>query len=244
MELWYIGILLIILVLYKLFKPPIKGFIGEKKIALRLSALPRSKYLIINNLVLSSKGKTSQIDHLVISDYGLFVIETKNLKGWIIGNENAEYWRQVIYHRTEWFYNPIHQNRGHIMAIKHWLQDLPGVKFIPIVVFSEQATIKVESISDLVYTSQLTKLIRSYSEVTLSEEDKQRIYSIITSINISSNYSRSAHIKSIKKRIKERELLVMQNKCPRCGAELVLRNGKFGEFRGCRQFPSCRYTVN
>ncbi|SMC60780.1 hypothetical protein SAMN04488101_101665 [Pedobacter nyackensis] len=58
MDLWYIGVLFVLLLFYKLFRPTIKGFVGEKSIALKLSALPRSKYLIINNLVLNSKGKT------------------------------------------------------------------------------------------------------------------------------------------------------------------------------------------
>lgn len=30
--------------------------------------------------------------------------------------------------------------------------------------------------------------------------------------------------------------------CPRCGATLKLRKGKFGEFWGCTGFPQCRYT--
>jgi DNA polymerase-3 subunit epsilon len=33
-------------------------------------------------------------------------------------------------------------------------------------------------------------------------------------------------------------------RCPKCGAPLVRRNGKFGAFWGCAGFPSCRYTKN
>lgn len=32
--------------------------------------------------------------------------------------------------------------------------------------------------------------------------------------------------------------------CPRCGGELRKRNGKFGEFFGCSNYPACRYTRN
>lgn len=32
--------------------------------------------------------------------------------------------------------------------------------------------------------------------------------------------------------------------CPVCSGELVKRNGKFGEFYGCSNFPRCRYTRN
>ena len=32
--------------------------------------------------------------------------------------------------------------------------------------------------------------------------------------------------------------------CPQCGGELIKRNGKFGAFFGCSNYPSCRYTKN
>lgn len=32
--------------------------------------------------------------------------------------------------------------------------------------------------------------------------------------------------------------------CPKCGGELKRRNGRFGEFWGCSNFPSCRFTKN
>jgi len=54
----------------------------------------------------------------VVSNYGIFVIETKNYKGWIIGNEFDDYWTQVIFKRKEKLYNPIKQNYGHIQALK------------------------------------------------------------------------------------------------------------------------------
>jgi DNA topoisomerase-1 len=31
-------------------------------------------------------------------------------------------------------------------------------------------------------------------------------------------------------------------KCPECGSELVYRNGRFGKFISCSNFPKCRYT--
>lgn len=33
-------------------------------------------------------------------------------------------------------------------------------------------------------------------------------------------------------------------KCPWCGRDLVLRNGKHGKFWGCSGFPKCKYTKN
>lgn len=30
--------------------------------------------------------------------------------------------------------------------------------------------------------------------------------------------------------------------CPKCGGKLIMRNGKYGSFIGCSNFPKCRYT--
>jgi restriction system protein len=32
------------------------------------------------------------------------------------------------------------------------------------------------------------------------------------------------------------------NICPRCGNKLVVRNGKYGQFLGCSNYPKCTYT--
>lgn len=77
----------------------------------------RTKYKVLNNITLQTDGRTTQIDHVVVSNLGLFVIETKNYKGWIIGDEYSEYWTQVIYKRKEKLYNHIRQNYGHLMAL-------------------------------------------------------------------------------------------------------------------------------
>lgn len=241
---WFVGILIATTLIYKLFKSRIKGFLGEKNIAIRLSSLNKSKYKVVNNLVLENSGKTCQIDHLIISDYGLFVIETKNLKGWIFGAETSEYWSQIIYKRKEYFYNPIRQNSGHIIALRNCLKQFPFVKYIPIVVFSNSATLKFRINSHVVYSNQLLKVIKQYSDVLLSEEDKDELYKIIKSTNTSNTYNRANHINSIKKRIVERDKLVDQDICPRCGGDLIMRRGKFGSFTGCNNFPRCKFIIN
>lgn len=66
------------------------------------------EYLIYHDFYVEKKdGKTAHIDHVVLSKYGIFVIETKNYKGWIFGNETQKNWMQVIYKKKTRFYNPI-----------------------------------------------------------------------------------------------------------------------------------------
>lgn len=241
---WFYLIILIIIIVYRIFRPRIKGVIGEKTIAAILSTLPRSQYKVLNNVVLNANGKTSQIDHLIISNFGIFVIETKNYKGWILGGENSEYWTQVIYKRKEKFYNPIRQNYGHINALKRFLRDYPNIRYIPIVVFSRKATLKVRTTSEVTYSYKLLGVIKEYREIVLDEFEKNEIYNRISAVNSSTTFSQKQHIRSIKGKIKERNESIKHGSCPHCGGELILRKGKYGKFQGCSNFPKCRFTMN
>lgn len=77
------------------------------------------EYRVLDNLLLPSSGnlETAQIDHLVLSVYGIFVIETKSYQGWIFGTTTRQNWTQVLYRRKEPLYNPVWQNYGHMKAI-------------------------------------------------------------------------------------------------------------------------------
>ncbi len=231
-----------IVIFLSVYGTQIKGYIGEKKTSSILYLLDKSKYQIVNNIVLNAGGRTSQIDHLVISDYGLFVIEMKNYKGWILGGETSEFWTQVLFKRKEKFYNPIRQNYGHILALKNNLREFPNIKYISIIVFSSKATIKVNTSAEVVYTYNLLATIKKYSRLNLSKDDKEKILYKINSINSSKTYERAEHIKAIKNRVQNREASIRANKCPNCGSELIFRKGKFGDFMGCSSFPNCKFT--
>lgn len=79
-------------------KSILKGWFGETMTnAVLWGVLDKEIYHRLNNVTLPKEnGMTTQIDHIIISQYGIFVIETKNYKGWIFGNEKQENWTQVI----------------------------------------------------------------------------------------------------------------------------------------------------
>jgi hypothetical protein len=68
-------VVIIVLILSQVFSVKIKGVIGEKTTSSILYFLDKSKYKVINNIVLEAAGKSTQIDHIVISDFGVFVIQ-------------------------------------------------------------------------------------------------------------------------------------------------------------------------
>ncbi len=98
------------------FYKQIRGFMGEFWVKWELKKLPK-EYITLNNIMLSSNRGTHQIDHIVISKYGIFVIEMKNYYGLIVGNEYKDNWIQYLGKHKRYFENPIHQNYGHIKAL-------------------------------------------------------------------------------------------------------------------------------
>lgn len=91
-----------------------KGAAGERSVARRLATLPKEQYVILNDLLLPTSYGTTQIDHVVVSIYGIFVIETKNYKGIIYGGQDAETWTQNVWGNKYSMPNPIRQNKVHV----------------------------------------------------------------------------------------------------------------------------------
>lgn len=240
---WLLLLVVVLILVYQLFRARIKGKFGEKKVALILSLLNSSNYKVLNDVVLDTNGRTSQIDHIVISDYGIFVIESKNYKGWIFGSEHSDYWTQVIFRRKEKFYNPIRQNHSHILALKSCLSGFPNAKYVSVIVFSSAATIKVNTETEVTYPFKLLNYIKAHSDGNLTQDEKDKIFEIINLLNTVDNYDRRQHIEAIRKKVRNRDESIKLSRCPRCGNPLLERQGKYGKFIGCSSFPSCKFTA-
>lgn len=134
-----------------------------------MDRLPKDQYRVLNDVIIPTPNGSSQIDHLVVSVFGIFVIETKNYSGWILGAEHAEYWTPNIYGKKYKIYNPILQNAGHVRALRRILKDFEPLPILPIVAFSGKADVKVK-IEDacVVYWSQIRKVINQFEEIRLT----------------------------------------------------------------------------
>ena len=235
-------IVLVVIVLIVKFKSPnIKGNIGERKVSKALNTLDNNEYKVVNNVMIRTDRGTTQIDHVVISVYGIFVIETKNYKGLIFGNEYDDNWKQVIYKRSERFRNPIKQNYGHVAALKERLNLEKDLLIVSIIAFTNRASLRVNTKTPVMYDSNVVSYIRSYNNKLISEDDVKRIYYDLLMSNIDSKDTRKEHVHSIRKNLRKRENNINNNICPRCGKALVKRQGKHGEFIGCSGFPKCRF---
>lgn len=235
----------IIFLFIKLNSTKIKGSIGETKVNINLKFLG-TNYICLNDVLLpNSSNSTTQIDQIVLSEYGIFVIETKNYKGWIFGNEDAENWMQVIYKEKHQFRNPVKQNLGHVSALKRILTDFPNLKYFPIVVFAGSATLKkVKSQIPVIYSHSLNRTIKRLSnEKCISSEQLVKIKSILENAEITDKKSRKEHVQNIWKKENEYHIKTANLICPKCGGELKLRSGKYGKFYGCVNYPNCKFTM-
>ena len=221
-----------------------KGRRGEKKVAALLALLPRDKYKVINNLLLQSGGLSTQIDHVVLSVYGVFVIETKYYKGWIYGGENSEIWTKNVYGHKYDLRNPLWQNKGHIKAITKVLNDPGLIPIHSIVAFSRQARLKIDKSLPVMYWGQVVPYIKRYQEPVMSEASVNEIYHTLLSANVEDKEARKQHVKSVKQNKQRRDMAVESGRCPKCGGQLVLRKGQYGRFYGCSNYPKCTYTLN
>lgn len=179
----YVFLFLGLAILLKFLKPKIKGFLGELLIRFVLLFLNKKEYKIIHDVKVFYNGLMSQIDHVVVSKYGVFVIETKNYKGWIFGSENAYEWTQVIFNNKYKLYNPLKQNLGHVKALQANLADYPNLDYFPIVVFTGSARLKVNSSYPVIKFYRLLKTIKRSNEINISEFTRDEIYNLLLKIN-------------------------------------------------------------
>jgi len=172
----------------------VKGRIGEAIVSIRaLKRLDPRVYRVFNDLVLprpDGRG-TTQIDHVVVSPFGIFVIETKNYRGWIFGDESSRYWTQVIYGKKSRFQNPLHQNALHLRALAK-ATELPVHCFHNLIFFVGEAILKTE-LPPQVMTEGLYSYIRRHQVEALSPEELDRAAAILEVILAKAPQERRRH---------------------------------------------------
>ena len=148
---------------------------GEQEVANILTEeLSYKDYFIFKNLTIpSSFNGSSQIDHLVISKFGIFVIESKDYKGWIFGGKDDEKWTQSLpggKNKYE-FHNPIRQNWSHIMSLKELMPFIPELSYISIVVFTDNCELKGPPLENVVRIEKIVETIKKHTEIKLPENE-------------------------------------------------------------------------
>ncbi|MED2795418.1 nuclease-related domain-containing protein [Bacillus wiedmannii] len=197
-ELILIAVLIPLNSVVKKHVPKWKGKAGEKLVKRILSKLDPKSYFVLHNVtVYTEYGDTTQIDHIVIAETGVFVVETKNYEGWIYGSEKAARWTQGIFRKKSSFQNPFRQNYKHIKAIE-WVmeQQLPCIS---IAAFHPKCSLKRVNVSSkdkhVLYYNDLKKCIESYTDLQFTNDEVKHIYQTMLRANITDKGIEKKHMK-------------------------------------------------
>lgn len=161
-----------------------KGLIGEKYIHEQLLTLG-NKYIVLHNVYVPKlNGEYSQIDHLVISQYGIFAIETKNYSGAIFGDERENEWKQVLNGKSYYFYNPLKQNQKHIHFLKNYFKHkkIHRCQVNSIITFSNNVEFNLSrDLKDdtLLHFEEVTNHIKKYQNTIINKIEMRKILNAI-----------------------------------------------------------------
>ncbi|MEG9303929.1 NERD domain-containing protein [Psychrobacter celer] len=173
-------------------KSTFKGFLGETVINVAMwLKLEKDVYHRLNNVTLPlANGGSTQIDHIIVSVYGIFVIETKNYKGWIYGSEKQKQWTQVFQNGSKFkFQNPLRQNYLHIKTLADLL-DLELSYFHSMIAFIGECELKTrDELPENVLTTGMVSYVKKKEDRLLTEDE---VTSIVEQIE-SNKFSKSWH---------------------------------------------------
>jgi len=180
-----------------------KGAVGEQIIKVEaLNKLDRSQYHYFHNLIIPHNGATTQIDNIIVSPFGVFVIEAKYYEGWIFGGaQQKTWWHTKSRHEKYPFTNPLHQNYAHIKALEQLVRQ-PENRFHSIVVFTHRACqLRTEFPDRVCLTNQFIPYVQRFTKPIIAPEQVQRICAILAQPEWEATPERLAqHIQSLSQR--------------------------------------------
>ncbi|OGT93500.1 MAG: nuclease [Gammaproteobacteria bacterium RIFOXYA12_FULL_61_12] len=229
-----------------LSSPRFKGMVGEAVVNwLAKRKLDQNSYRLVKNVTLPTEDGSTQIDHIIVSIYGVFVVETKNLRGWIFGGRHNQTWTQRIYRQAYKFQNPLRQNHKHCRT----LADLLGLadhQIHSLIVFIGGSTFKTEMPENVTQGMGYIRFIQSKTEPVLTGHEAQEIIEKIESGRLAASYkTHREHVRHVRQLIAAKQ---DEPACPKCGSAMAVREASTGtnkgeRFYGCSDFPRCRKTV-
>ena len=254
--------------------PSGKGWCGETYLnTLLFLALPRTQYHLRSNLTLPTADGTTQIDHVVVSRHGIFIIETKNYGGWIFGKAGDKNWTQKFPRRSSTFQNPLRQNYKHVRAVAE-LTGADEAALISLVVFVGDATFKTPMPPNVTHARACLDFIRAHTDLLLDSAEVVRLLGALDAGRLApsrrTHAAHVAHVRALQARAVSNgapraavatpapepapppvpaPATPLHPACPQCGsavAEYAYKTGdKAGRsFQGCTQFPGCTYRVD
>ncbi len=216
--LWYLVPFFIVITILK--SAWFKGVFGEWQVNLLIRFfLNKGEYHLVKNVTLPTDDGTTQIDHIIVSKYGIFVIETKNMKGWIFGSANQKQWTQKIYKHTSKFQNPLHQNYKHLKTLESCLA-INSDSIFSVIIFIGDSSFKTDMPENVRYARGGIEYIKAKTEVFYSDPQVADLIVQIENGRLERGYKTNAqHVKHVRDIVNQKSVV---QTCSKCGADMVL----------------------
>lgn len=224
------------------FRSSLKGWFGKLQTTLgRKLLLDGNVYRDLNNVTLETANGTTQIDHVIVSKFGIFVVETKNMNGWIYGSEKDAQWTQVFPNQQKFrFQNPLRQNYRHSNAVSEFL-GIDHNSIHSVVMFWGDCQFKTEMPPNVMNRGYITHL-KSKTAILFTDEVVDSYYTALKEGRLPKTWkTKRTHLVSLEQRHQSDTL------CPKCGGVLSVKTAKRGsnagsDFLGCSNYPRCKFT--
>ncbi|MEM3484408.1 MAG: NERD domain-containing protein [Candidatus Methanomethyliaceae archaeon] len=210
---WQLIVLILVLsAVSSLLKVPwVRGMIGEVKARFVFALyLDRRQYRMIKNLIVPYGDETTEVDIVLISKYGIFVIEVKTFSGRIYGEPGDLYWTQVVGRKRNIFLNPVLQNRKHIQALAAYL-GFDESWFHSIVFFAGNAKL-VKDPPPGVLTGGLITYIEQFTEEIIPPKDFAFAVVQLEDLRDYPPVSREEHIQKVKEKRRKKNSSTSETK--------------------------------
>jgi len=195
------------------------------------------------SLIVPDGRGTTEIDEVLVTPAGVFVIEKKDFGAWIFGSENDEYWTAAYVNGERYrFQNPIRQNYRHLKALESFLR-IPRPVFSSLVAFSDRSRLMTPMPREVVTFDYVT-FVESQEDIVLSPEEFDTICDGLSKLEAQSDDpSFDRHVEDLHERFES------TTRCPKCGGNLVQRRSRKpgyerNVFLGCSNYPSCKFIRN
>jgi hypothetical protein len=222
---------------------------------------------VINDLRLCFKDEVAQIDHLLVTCFGLFIIESKSVYGTVSFNSHGD-WVRIHNQIKSGMPSPIMQAELQGKLIKDVLRNndkelrgtllgmQKGFGYCPVEIrvaisnggiiergYDEPRVLKADMVVNSIQ-QRVKKLKSAASLFSLTMNDGWTMSSVeawkVATFLVSENTPIA--IATPKATIEAPLVLAAGNDCPKCkSGKLVNRKGKT-QFLGCSNYPKCKFT--
>lgn len=198
MEFWFwIASIIIVFIFWQKRRYPLKitERFADNNVTKLLNNLPDNCMVFHDIYIPRKNGSSTRIEHIVINQNGLFIIETKNYNGVIKGSENSEYWTQIVAGHEAPFYNPVLQNKHLIKDLQYYLRDvLHNVPVCSVIVFGKHSLLKLEKPikeAKVINSSKLSWVLRYESkDIFVYYRERKAIKDLLSSPYLEKNTKR------------------------------------------------------